>query len=140
MAGALGDQRGKRTLLMVGSHVLAWRARNSPSARTWRTHVVVLVAATALMAPTAPLSNPPPGSAPLHSIAEGFAYGRTHTVAQAVYLVDLSAMVFGPPRAFFPALALNVYHGSAHTRSALRGAGWRRTGTGGRHRVTCPRP
>jgi MFS family permease len=48
----------------------------------------------------------------LRAIADGFGYVRSHAVVQAVYLVDLNAMVFGLPRALFPAMTLHVYHGS----------------------------
>ncbi len=82
---------------------------------------VVLMAATAFMAPMAPLGAHPT-SALLRSIGEGFAYVRTHTVAQAVYLMDLSAMVFGLPRALFPAVALSVYHGGPRTLGLLYAA------------------
>ena len=82
---------------------------------------VVLVVATALMAPMAPIVAHPT-SALLHSIAEGFGYVRTHAVAQAVYLMDLSAMVFGLPRALFPAVALSVYHGGPRTLGLLYAA------------------
>ena len=47
----------------------------------------------------------------LRAIGEGFRYVRSHAVVQAVYLVDLNAMVFGLPRALFPAMTLHVYHG-----------------------------
>ena len=47
----------------------------------------------------------------LRAIGEGFSYVRTHAVVQAVYLVHLNAMVFGLPRALFPAMTLHVYHG-----------------------------
>lgn len=51
------------------------------------------------------------GARLLRAVADGFAYVRRHAVAQAVYLVDLNAMVFGLPRALFPAVALTLYHG-----------------------------
>jgi MFS family permease len=46
------------------------------------------------------------------SIAEGFRYLRGHPLAQCVYLIDLNAMIFGMPRALFPALAFGRFHGS----------------------------
>ena len=45
----------------------------------------------------------------LKSIAEGFSFLRAKPILQSVYLVDLSAMVFGLPRALFPAMAATVY-------------------------------
>ena len=51
------------------------------------------------------------GTRMLRAIGDGFRYVRGHAVVQAVYLVDLNAMVFGLPRALFPAVALTLYHG-----------------------------
>ena len=61
------------------------------------------------------LSPLPPVSSPgeraiLKSIRDGFSYVRKSKVIQGVYLVDLNAMIFGMPRALFPAFALSVYH------------------------------
>ncbi len=69
--------------------------------------------------------TPPAGRddvALLNAIAEGFRYVRRHAVAQAVYLADLNANVFGLPRALFPAVALTVYHGGARTLGLLYAA------------------
>jgi MFS family permease len=63
---------------------------------------VVLAGTTMGMSP---LSTPRPDTAAAlwRSIAGGFRYVRGHAVAQAVYLADLNANVFGLPRALFPA-------------------------------------
>lgn len=66
------------------------------------------------------------GEAMMRAIFDGFNYVRSNALAQAVYLVDLNAMVFGLPRALFPAMALTVYHGGPRTfglLSAAPGAG-----------------
>jgi MFS family permease len=54
---------------------------------------------------------PAPGATKpgLRSIGEGFTFLRGKKVLQSVYLVDLNAMIFGMPRAVFPAMALTVY-------------------------------
>ena len=70
----------------------------------------VLVFATFLMAPMKPVGDHA-GIKTLRAIREGFRYVRSHAVVQAVYLVDLNAMVFGLPRALFPAVTEHVYHG-----------------------------
>lgn len=57
-----------------------------------------------------------------HAITDGFAYVRSHAIAQAVYLADLNAMVFGLPRALFPAVALTVYHGGPRLLGLLYAA------------------
>ncbi len=62
------------------------------------------------------------GTAMLRAIGDGFRYVRTNAIAQAVYLADLNAMVFGLPRALFPALAIAVYHGGPRTLGLLYAA------------------
>lgn len=56
------------------------------------------------------------------AIVAGFRYVRRHAVAQAVYLADLDANVFGLPRALFPAMAFTVYHGGTRTLGLLYAA------------------
>jgi len=56
------------------------------------------------------------------AIADGFRYVRTHAVAQAVYLADLNANVFGLPRALFPAMTFTIYHGGPRTLGLLYAA------------------
>ena len=82
---------------------------------------MVLGVATLFMSP---LSSPRTDDAKrlIGAIAEGFRYVRHHAVAQAVYLADLNANVFGLPRALFPALALTVYHGGPRTLGLLYAA------------------
>lgn len=58
----------------------------------------------------------------LSSLFGGIAYLRGHQVLQGVFLVDLNAMVFGMPRALFPALGLVHFHGSAGTVGLLYAA------------------
>ena len=70
---------------------------------------VIFVIATRAMAPL-----PPSGASPTsswRSTTEGLKYLRQHRVAQAVYLADLNAMIFGMPRALFPAVGLSIFHG-----------------------------
>jgi MFS family permease len=61
----------------------------------------------------------PPG---LRSIAEGFRFVRGHQAVQGAYLIDLNAMVFGLPRALFPALGATVFGGGASTVGLLYAA------------------
>jgi MFS family permease len=82
---------------------------------------VVLAVATMFMSPLAsPRSND--ATALFGAIGQGFAYVRRHAVAQAVYLADLNANVFGLPRALFPAMAFTVYHGGPRTLGLLYAA------------------
>ena len=68
---------------------------------------VAVVVASLLMEPVPP--SPGAMKPGLKSIAEGFSFLRAKPILQSVYLVDLSAMVFGLPRALFPAMAATVY-------------------------------
>lgn len=51
----------------------------------------------------------------LRSIAEGFRFIKGRQGIQGAYLIDINAMVFGMPRALFPALAATVFGGGATT-------------------------
>ncbi len=45
------------------------------------------------------------------STKEGLHYLRSRQALQGVYLIDINAMVFGMPRALFPAMAATIFHG-----------------------------
>ena len=63
----------------------------------------------------------------MRTIAEGFRFVRGKKVLLGMFLVDSNAMVFGMPRALFPALALNRFNGGAGVaRPDVRGALCRR--------------
>jgi MFS family permease len=68
--------------------------------------------------PQAAASHP----AGLRSILAGFSYLRGRPVIQGAYLIDINAMVFGMPRAVFPALASTVFGGGARTLGFLYAA------------------
>jgi len=53
---------------------------------------------------------------------EGLRFVRRSQPVQGAYLIDLNAMVFGMPRALFPALAANVFGGGATTVGLLYAA------------------
>jgi MFS family permease len=55
----------------------------------------------------------------LKSIQEGLRFLRADRALQAIYLVDLAAMIFGMPRALFPAIGIMLFHGNARTVSYL---------------------
>jgi MFS family permease len=75
------------------------------------------VAAAWAIAPQPPDAHAPrPG---LRSIIEGFAYVRSRQEILGAYVIDIDAMVFGMPRALFPALALRVFKGGARTLGFL---------------------
>lgn len=56
------------------------------------------------------------------SVLEGFAYLRTQPIVLMTFLVDINAMVFGMPRALFPALAIEHFHGGPQTVGFLYSA------------------
>jgi MFS family permease len=60
--------------------------------------------------------------ASLASLAGGIRYLRSSPPLAGAFLIDLGAMVFGMPRALFPALAVNVFHGGATTVGYLNAA------------------
>jgi len=47
----------------------------------------------------------------LGSVLDGLRYLRGRQALQGAYLIDINAMVFGMPKALFPALAAAVFHG-----------------------------
>lgn len=55
----------------------------------------------------------------LAAVKEGLAHLRREKPLQGIYLIDLVAMVFGLPRALFPALGTTIFHGGARTVSYL---------------------
>jgi MFS family permease len=68
---------------------------------------------------------PPEGGATragLKSVAEGLRYLRPRKNLMMTFLVDINAMVFGMPRALFPALAVNTFGGGAGTAGLLYAA------------------
>jgi MFS family permease len=66
---------------------------------------------------------PPSGDRPsLSSVAEGFRYVRRTRVLLGMFLVDSNAMVFGMPRALFPALAAGRFDAGATVLGALYAA------------------
>lgn len=82
---------------------------------------LALLGATAFMTPMRPDAQHAE-VALVHAITQGFRYVRSHAVAQAVYLMDMNAMVFALPRALFPAVALTIYHGGPRTLGLLYAA------------------
>jgi len=58
----------------------------------------------------------------LRSILEGLSFVRGRPAIQGAYLIDINAMVFGMPRALFPALATTLFGGGASTLGFLYAA------------------
>ena len=78
-----------------------------------------------LMSPQPPAASPAgaAGRRPgLRSIVEGLSFVRGRQSIQGAYLIDINAMVFGMPRALFPALAATRFGGDAATLGFLYAA------------------
>lgn len=62
-----------------------------------------------------PLLVPAGGGTPASfgSLVEGFRYLRGQRLLASTFWIDLDAMVFGMPRAVFPAIGTGLYHGGA---------------------------
>ncbi|MDQ3878094.1 MAG: MFS transporter [Actinomycetota bacterium] len=58
----------------------------------------------------------------LKAVREGVSFAVSKQVISAVFLIDLSAMIFGMPRAVFPALAIRSFHGGAGVLGLLSAA------------------
>jgi predicted MFS family arabinose efflux permease len=71
--------------------------------------------------------QPPVGGAGGHrpglrSVIEGLGFVRGRQAIQGAYLIDINAMVFGMPRALFPAMATTLFGGGASTLGFLYAA------------------
>ncbi|MBS1863736.1 MAG: MFS transporter [Actinobacteria bacterium] len=71
-----------------------------------------MAGAAAMMSPQPPAAARAPEPV-LRSIRSGLAYMRKLPAVTAGFVIDLSAMTFGMPRALFPVLALTEYHAGA---------------------------
>jgi MFS family permease len=86
---------------------------------------VLAMAAVLTMSPQ-PVPSGAPGSAAtrpgLRSTLAGLRFVRRSKLVQGAYVIDINAMVFGMPRALFPALAATVFGGGATTVGLLYAA------------------
>jgi len=71
---------------------------------------VVATVTSAMLRPIPPAEGVG-GLSPWQSTKEGLRYLRSRQALQGVYLIDVNAMVFGMPRALFPAMAGAVFGG-----------------------------
>jgi MFS family permease len=82
---------------------------------------VVAAVTSAMLAPIPPAESAG-GLSPWQSTKEGLRYLRSRQALQGVYLIDINAMVFGMPRALFPAMAGSVFGGGTITLGFLYAA------------------
>jgi MFS family permease len=81
---------------------------------------VIALYATSRMIPIPPAEGP--AVHPWESAKEGMRFLRSRRALQGVYLIDINAMVFGMPRALFPAMAGSVFGGGTLTLGFLYAA------------------
>jgi MFS family permease len=81
----------------------------------------VAVVTTVLLRPIPP-AHDHGGQSLWQSTREGLRYLRSRQALQGVYLIDINAMVFGMPRALFPAMAATVFGGGTITLGFLYAA------------------
>jgi MFS family permease len=81
---------------------------------------VVTMVATFMMKPIPPAEGHAMG--PWASAKEGMRFLRSRQALQGVYIIDINAMVFGMPRALFPAMAGAVFGGGTITLGFLYAA------------------
>src|ERR1700722_19500359 len=94
----------------------------------WLDVASYLIAMTAVLS-MSPQPVPAPGTAGAstarpgwRSTLEGLRFVRRSQPLQGAYIIDVNAMVFGMPRALFPALAATVFGGGATTVGLLYAA------------------
>lgn len=87
---------------------------------TYGLEVVAFTAAAATMAGVGPLIPEGGGRAVgISSIREGLRFLKGDRLLQSCFVIDLNAMVFGMPRALFPALGTGLFGGDAATVGLL---------------------
>lgn len=75
-----------------------------------------------LISPQPPLAGAGGHRPGLRSVIEGLGFVRGRQAIQGAYLIDINAMVFGMPRALFPAMAGAVFGGGTITLGFLYAA------------------
>jgi MFS family permease len=94
----------------------------------WIDAVTYLIAMSAVLTmspqpvPTGGAAGVAPARPGWRSTMEGLRFVRGSQPLKGAYLIDVNAMVFGMPRALFPALAANVFGGGATTVGLLYSA------------------
>ncbi len=102
-------------LLLAGAgvHLIYWIDAGS---------YVIALSAVFLIAPQPPSAGAAAARPGWRSTLEGMRFIRRSQPAQGAYVIDVNAMVFGMPRALFPALAATAFGGGASTVGFLYAA------------------
>jgi MFS family permease len=107
----------------VGPAVAGFAIARFSLTLTYAFEVVTFLAAAAAMFGVGPLRPEGGGrKVSLGSIGEGLRYLRGQRLIQSCFLIDLNAMIFGMPRALFPALGTGLFGGDASTVGLLYAA------------------
>ena len=111
-------------LLLAGAgvHVVYWIDVVSFGAALWRCWRFRRRGHGRRGSPSGVPGGVPRGQRVWRSTAEGLRFVRRSPTVQGAYLIDLNAMVFGMPRALFPALGATVFGGGATTVGLLYAA------------------
>ena len=107
----------------VGPALAGWLIAQFSLTITYGVEALAFVAAAASLTKVGRL--PPEGggrAVSFSSIGEGLRYLRGQRLIQSCFLIDLNAMVFGMPRALFPALGTAFFGGDASTVGLLYAA------------------
>lgn len=88
-------------------------ARFGVSTVFWVDATTFLVSLAVVSRLRPPPSEVPPSRLRLSSLTEGLSFLRGRPALQANFLIDINAMVFGMPRALFPAIGIASFHGGA---------------------------
>ena len=109
--------------VVAGPAVAGLLVARAGLAAAYAIDVAAFVLASLLALALRPL---PPGAGAAHagvaSVMEGFRFLRGRRALQGTFLIDLNAMVFGMPRALFPALGTELFGGGPGTVGLLYAA------------------
>lgn len=122
-AGFALNQTMNQVATAVGPAVAGFVIARFSLTVTYALEAVAFVAAAAAMTGVGRLRPEGGGrTVSFASIGEGLRYLRGQRLIQSCFLIDLSAMVFGMPRALFPALGTGMFGGDASTVGLLYAA------------------
>ena len=123
LAAALSLQSAAFQATLVIGPAAAWLIAHAGFALVYWLNVISFAVAFITVARLPALKPQGRGEpAGLASLIGGIRYLRSSGPLAGAFLIDLGAMVFGMPRALFPAMALTVFHGGATTVGYLNAA------------------
>jgi len=106
---------------LLGGLLVAWKGFGAAYAVDLLSFLAALWSVL-LLPPIPPVGEGAGRRAGFASVVEGLQFLRTRKVVLMTFLVDLNAMIFGMPRALFPAVAGAFFGGGAGTVGALSAA------------------